>query len=169
MSGEVVEVNDALKAKAEQVNADPHGSWLIVLKFANPAELAALLDAAQYTESGEMNFAARHIGPSADERRAMLDAIGVPNLDVLIGESIPAGIRRAPLDLPEGVSEHRYLRELRETASRNQVFTLVHRPRVLRLRHAARHPAQRHRESWLVYAVHALPGRDRAGTPGSAC
>ena len=47
----------------------------------------------------------------------------MPNLDVLIGESIPAGIRRAPLDLPEGVSEHRYLRELRETASRNQVFT----------------------------------------------
>jgi glycine dehydrogenase len=70
-----------------------------------------------------MNFAARHIGPSADERRAMLDAMGVPNLDVLIGESIPAGIRRAPLDLPEGVSEHRYLRELRKTASRNQVFT----------------------------------------------
>jgi glycine cleavage system H protein len=49
-SGEVVEVNDALKAKAEQVNADPHGSWLIVLKFANPAELAALLDAARYTD-----------------------------------------------------------------------------------------------------------------------
>jgi glycine dehydrogenase len=71
-----------------------------------------------------MTFAARHIGPSAEERRAMLDVIGVPSLDMLIDESLPAGIRlRAPLDLPDGISEHRYLRELRETASRNEVFT----------------------------------------------
>ncbi len=49
-SGEVVEVNDALKAKPEQVNTDPHGSWLIVLKLAPPADAAALLDAAQYTD-----------------------------------------------------------------------------------------------------------------------
>ncbi len=70
-----------------------------------------------------MSFAARHIGPSADERRAMLDVIGVPTLDVLIDETIPSAIRlRAPLDLPDGISEHRYLRELRDTAARNQVF-----------------------------------------------
>ena len=50
VSGEVVEVNDALKAKPEKVNADPHGSWLIVLKLANPTEVASLLDAAQYTD-----------------------------------------------------------------------------------------------------------------------
>src|SRR5207244_2519720 len=49
-SGEVVEINDALKSKPEQVNADPHGSWLIVLKLANPAETAALLDASQYAD-----------------------------------------------------------------------------------------------------------------------
>ena len=49
-SGEVVEINDALKRKPEQVNADPHGSWLIVLKIANPAETAALLDASQYAD-----------------------------------------------------------------------------------------------------------------------
>jgi glycine cleavage system H protein len=48
VSGEVVEANDALKTKPEQVNADPHGSWLIVLKLTNPAELGALLDASQY-------------------------------------------------------------------------------------------------------------------------
>jgi len=48
VSGEVVETNDALKSKPEQVNADPHGSWLIVLKLTNPAELGALLDASQY-------------------------------------------------------------------------------------------------------------------------
>jgi glycine cleavage system H protein len=50
ISGEVVEVNDALKNKPEQVNADPHGSWLIVVKVGSPAELSTLLDAPQYTD-----------------------------------------------------------------------------------------------------------------------
>ena len=50
VSGEVVEVNDALKGKPEQVNADPHASWLIVLKLQNTAETGALLDAAQYSD-----------------------------------------------------------------------------------------------------------------------
>ena len=48
VSGEVVEVNSALKNKPEAVNADPHGSWLIGVKLTKPAELAGLLDAAQY-------------------------------------------------------------------------------------------------------------------------
>ena len=53
----------------------------------------------------------------------MLDVIGVPSLDALIDESIPPQIRLTrPLDLPDGLSEHRYLRELRATASRNQLF-----------------------------------------------
>jgi glycine cleavage system H protein len=50
VSGEVVEVNEALKTKPEGVNTDPHGSWMIVLKLANPADAAALLDAAQYAD-----------------------------------------------------------------------------------------------------------------------
>lgn len=50
VSGEVVRVNDAIKAKPEQVNSDPHGSWLIVLKMASPADAAKLLDAAQYAD-----------------------------------------------------------------------------------------------------------------------
>jgi glycine cleavage system H protein len=48
VSGEVVEVNTSLKEKPETVNHDPHGSWMIVVKLANPAEAGALLDAAQY-------------------------------------------------------------------------------------------------------------------------
>ena len=50
VSGEVVEVNSALKDKPETVNSDPHGSWMIVLKLADPAEAGSLLDAAQYTD-----------------------------------------------------------------------------------------------------------------------
>jgi glycine cleavage system H protein len=50
VSGEVVEVNSALKDKPETVNKDPHASWMVVIKLANPGEAVALLDAAQYQE-----------------------------------------------------------------------------------------------------------------------
>jgi glycine cleavage system H protein len=48
VSGEVVEVNAALKQKPEGVNADPHGSWMIVVKLSNAGETTGLLDAAAY-------------------------------------------------------------------------------------------------------------------------
>jgi glycine cleavage system H protein len=50
VTGEVIEVNTALKDKPEVVNADPHGSWMIVVKLANPNETGALLDASQYQD-----------------------------------------------------------------------------------------------------------------------
>jgi glycine cleavage system H protein len=50
LSGEVIEVNTALKDKPEAVNKDPHGSWMIVVKVGNPAEAGALLDATQYAD-----------------------------------------------------------------------------------------------------------------------
>jgi glycine cleavage system H protein len=48
VTGEVVEVNSALKDKPETVNRDPHGSWMIVIRMTNAGEAEALLDAAQY-------------------------------------------------------------------------------------------------------------------------
>ena len=50
VTGEVVEVNAALKDKPESVNSDPHGSWMVVLRLSDPVETGALLDAAQYTD-----------------------------------------------------------------------------------------------------------------------
>ena len=50
VSGEVVDVNAGLKDKPEVVNADPHASWMIVLKLADPGQASALLDAAQYAD-----------------------------------------------------------------------------------------------------------------------
>ena len=50
VSGEVTEVNTALTAKPEAVNKDPHGSWMIAVKVADPNEASDLLDAAKYTE-----------------------------------------------------------------------------------------------------------------------
>ena len=49
VSGEIVDVNVALKDKPERVNADPHESWIIRIKPTHPAEADALLDAAQYS------------------------------------------------------------------------------------------------------------------------
>src|SRR3990170_8694491 len=45
VTGEVVEVNTALKDKPEVVNKDPHASWMIVIKLTNASEAGALLDA----------------------------------------------------------------------------------------------------------------------------
>jgi len=68
-------------------------------------------------------FAPRHIGPSPNDRDAMLQAIGASSLDTLIDEAIPSSIRLSrPLSLPPAESEHQYLRRLAEVASRNKVF-----------------------------------------------
>jgi glycine cleavage system H protein len=48
VSGEVVEVNAALRQKPETVNNDPYGSWMIVVKLSDPGETAGLLDAGAY-------------------------------------------------------------------------------------------------------------------------
>ena len=50
VSGEVTEINQDLTGHPESVNKDPHGSWMVVLKVSNPAELSSLLDAAKYSE-----------------------------------------------------------------------------------------------------------------------
>jgi glycine cleavage system H protein len=51
VSGEVVEVNAALKDKPEAVNKDPHGSWMIVVRLADQGETGQLLDSATYEKS----------------------------------------------------------------------------------------------------------------------
>jgi glycine cleavage system H protein len=50
VAGEVLEVNTSIKDKPEVLNKDPHGSWMIVVKLADPAEAAALLDSTQYQD-----------------------------------------------------------------------------------------------------------------------
>ena len=49
VSGEVTEVNQTLAEKPETLNSDPHGAaWLVKIKLSAPAELAALMSAAEY-------------------------------------------------------------------------------------------------------------------------
>ena len=48
-SGEVVAVNDGMKAKPETVNEDPYGDgWLIRVRLSDPGELDALMDVEAY-------------------------------------------------------------------------------------------------------------------------
>jgi glycine cleavage system H protein len=50
-SGEIVEVNDALKDKPELINDDPYGDgWLVRVKLSDESELDSLLDVAAYRQ-----------------------------------------------------------------------------------------------------------------------
>jgi glycine cleavage system H protein len=49
-AGEIVEVNGGLKDKPEQVNTNPHGSWMIKIKLADASATSVLLDASQYAD-----------------------------------------------------------------------------------------------------------------------
>jgi glycine cleavage system H protein len=52
LSGEIVEVNDALKDAPEQINEDSYGEgWLVKIKLSDPSEVDALMDSASYEES----------------------------------------------------------------------------------------------------------------------
>jgi glycine dehydrogenase len=65
----------------------------------------------------------RHIGPSPAEMAAMLEAVGVPSLEALIDETVPASIRQtAPLTWAP-LSEYGLLERMRAVASRNKVMT----------------------------------------------
>ena len=51
ISGEVVEVNEALDGAPELVNSDPYeAGWMIKIKFSDASEIDNLLTAAQYGE-----------------------------------------------------------------------------------------------------------------------
>jgi glycine cleavage system H protein len=48
VSGKVTEVNESLKTEPDKINADAHGTWIIKVELADPAEVSGLLDAAAY-------------------------------------------------------------------------------------------------------------------------
>lgn len=50
VAGRVTEVNTGLATAPETVNADPHGTWMMVIELTDPSVAAGLLDAAAYAE-----------------------------------------------------------------------------------------------------------------------
>ncbi|MDA7836906.1 aminomethyl-transferring glycine dehydrogenase [Salibacteraceae bacterium] len=69
------------------------------------------------------SFQLRHIGPRREEISNMLETIGVSSIDQLIDETVPKSIRlKAPLKLPEGVTEFEFLEYTKETGAKNKLF-----------------------------------------------
>lgn len=48
VSGEVVEINEALEDTPEAINEDAYSNWIIKVKMSDPGEIDALLDPAAY-------------------------------------------------------------------------------------------------------------------------
>ncbi|MEM6646309.1 MAG: aminomethyl-transferring glycine dehydrogenase, partial [Bacteroidota bacterium] len=68
-------------------------------------------------------FANRHIGPSPEEIRQMLGALGASTLDDLIDQAVPDSIRLGrALDLPEARTERQLLLDAAALADQNEVF-----------------------------------------------
>ena len=52
LSGEITEINEALKDSPEQVNEDPYGDgWLVKVRLTDPSEVDSLMDAESYRSS----------------------------------------------------------------------------------------------------------------------
>jgi glycine dehydrogenase len=81
----------------------------------------AVADAA--VADGTASFAARHIGPSAEDQRAMLATLGYASLDDLLAAALPV-YARPPASLgalPSPRTEREVIEDLRRLAARNTV------------------------------------------------
>ena len=69
------------------------------------------------------NFTRRHIGPNSSELNKILSTIGVTSVEQLLEQTIPEKIRlKNELNIPEGISEMEFLKEIKKLSSLNQNF-----------------------------------------------
>ena len=69
------------------------------------------------------NFTRRHIGPNSSELNKILSTIGVTSVEQLLEQTIPETIRlKNDLNIPEGISEMEFLKEIKKLSSLNQKF-----------------------------------------------
>ncbi len=69
------------------------------------------------------SFALRHIGPSSQEQKSMLNTLGVSDIEQLVYETVPDDIRlKKNLDLDAAMSEQEYLNHIYELSQLNKVF-----------------------------------------------
>ena len=68
-------------------------------------------------------FLRRHLGPSESDIAEMLAFLGLDSLDALTDAALPKDIRHeGGLELGEPRGEHELLKELKEIASRNEIW-----------------------------------------------
>ena len=124
MSGEIVEVNDALDDAPEKINEDPYGEgWLVKVKLTDagrgrgaarrrgiPQAAGHGLARPRHRASVALAVVTRYTSATAADRAEMLAAIGVDSVDELF-EQIPEPLRLGrPLELPDGLERGRGLR-----------------------------------------------------------
>lgn len=69
------------------------------------------------------SFALRHIGPSTEEQKTMLNTIGVTSIEQLISETVPSNILlKEDLNLDTAMSEQEYTNHINELSKLNKVF-----------------------------------------------
>ncbi len=69
------------------------------------------------------NFTRRHIGPNTSELNTILSTISVESVEQLLEQTIPDKIRlKNDLNIPEGISEMEFLKEIKKLSSLNQKF-----------------------------------------------
>lgn len=69
-------------------------------------------------------FASRHHGMSAADHQHMLETINAKDMEQLIAETIPDGIRlKSDLAIPSALTEEEFLAEFRKIAQKNKVYT----------------------------------------------
>ena len=68
-------------------------------------------------------FESRHLGPNEQEIKKMLQQLKVESVAALMDETLPPSIRlQAPLNLPEGISEHQFLKEIQALGHQNKIY-----------------------------------------------
>jgi glycine cleavage system H protein len=51
LSGEIIEVNEALADQPEKINSDPYGDgWMVKVRLSDPGEADSLLDVGAYRD-----------------------------------------------------------------------------------------------------------------------
>lgn len=77
-----------------------------------------------FFEQQSNEFVSRHIGPREAETKGMLKTIGEKSLDSLIDKVVPDNIRMGhPLNIPSAMSEHEYLKHIKDISLKNKHFT----------------------------------------------
>ena len=121
VTGEVVEVNEAIVANPELVNKDPEGdAWFLKIRIGNPRELDGLMSAEAYARISGDRRLMRYLPHTADERRQMLAEIGVSRCRCAVSRRAASNICwTASRGCPRHQSELAVERALAQLAARN--------------------------------------------------
>ena len=181
LSGEVVEVNDALADAPEKINEDPYGEgWLVKVKLTRPGEAEALLGRRGIPQAARKGLSeapprasvalaavTRYTSATDADRAEMLAAIGVGSIDGALRADPRAAAARPPARAARRAQRGRGLRAPRgpgRPQRRRRGAGLLRRRRDVRpLRAGDRrrdHPALR-----VPHPLHALPAGDLPGRP----